>query len=48
MFVEHKSEDGKVHVSLSSPHNFAGRDEIVAKVVDVENLMMPNCSSNRA
>ena len=36
IFVE-TEENGQKTLSLSSPHNFFYRDEIVAKVVDVEN-----------
>ncbi|HSV95680.1 MAG TPA: FapA family protein [Spirochaetota bacterium] len=36
MFVEKTDEKGEKAVTLSSPHNFVYRDEIVAKVVSVE------------
>ena len=37
MFVEKTDESGTASMVLSSPYNFASKDEIVAKVIDIDN-----------
>lgn len=38
MFIEKSDEAGNKYYALSSPHNFVYRDEIVARVIEVEDV----------
>jgi uncharacterized protein len=38
IFIEKNDENGNVSMALSSPHNFLAKDEIAAKIVDVNQV----------
>src|SRR5208337_2214035 len=37
MFVKHKGDNGEDKLVLSSRHNFAGANQIVARIIDLKN-----------